>query len=168
MLPSSLISRRPELGRNPAAGFTFIEMLILFTIVGILVAITGRSIRGSFAASSRRAASREVTSYLYRARGIAIQQSRPAYLVRTGNVLKILVDSSGTKVQLGTPIDMSVRYGATLTVLPLLKDTIYWDPRGFATNITAGTTPKMIITLSGKADTLCITGLGRITTRSCP
>jgi type II secretory pathway pseudopilin PulG len=153
--------------RHATAGFTFIEMLILFAIVGILVAITGRSVSGAFAATARRSASREVTSYLYRTRTIAIQQSRYAWLVRNVNVLKILVDSSGTKVQLGTPIDLLARYTATLTVAPVgVKDTVQFDPRGFIVNI--ATTPKLIITRSGKADTLCITGLGRITTRSCP
>jgi hypothetical protein len=101
---------------------------------------------------------------MFRARTIAIQQSRSSWLVRGGNVLKILVDSSGTKVQLGTAIDMLQRYSATLTATP--KDTVQFDPRGFAVNITL--TPKFILTRSGQADTLCVTGLGRITTRSCP
>jgi type II secretory pathway pseudopilin PulG len=167
---SSNWRRDHELGRSrrhATAGFTFLELLILFIVVGILVAITGRSVSGAFSASARRSATREVTSYLYRTRGIAIQQSRSAWLVRNVNVLKILVDSSGTKVQLGTPIDLLARYTATLTIAPITaKDTVQFDPRGFIVNI--ATTPKLIITRSGKADTLCITGLGRITTRSCP
>jgi type II secretory pathway pseudopilin PulG len=154
--------RRPR--RSGTAGFTFIELLILFTVVGIVVAITGRSIAGAFSASSRRAASREVTAYLFRTRTIAIQQSRSSWMVRGGNVLKILVDSSGTKVQLGTPIDLLARYTATLTATP--KDTVQFDPRGFVVNVVS--TPKFIVTRSGQADTLCVTGLGRITTRSCP
>src|SRR2546429_1422759 len=103
------ISRRPRI-----AGFTFIEMLLVFVIMGIMLSITVKSVRGTWVASSRRSASREVTSYLFRARAIAIQQSRTAWLVRSGNVLKIMVDSSGTPVRLGTQIDMSARYGATL------------------------------------------------------
>jgi hypothetical protein len=142
-------------------------MLILFVVVGVLVAITAKSVGGAFGASSRRAATRDVTAYLYRTRTIAIQQSRSAWLVRAGNVLKILVDSSGTKVQLGTPIDLLARYTATLTTAPVgAHDTIQYDPRGFIVNF--ATTPKFIITRSAKSDTLCITGLGRITTRSCP
>jgi type II secretory pathway pseudopilin PulG len=151
--------------RHAVAGFSLIEMLILFVVVGILVAITGKSVGGAFAASSRRAATRDVTSYLYRTRTIAIQQSRSAWLVRSGNVLKILVDSSGTKVQLSTSIDLLARYTATLAESP--KDTVQFDPRGFVTNLGA-TLPKFIITRSAVADTLCVTGLGRITTRSCP
>src|SRR5205809_640330 len=120
------ISRRPRI-----AGFTFIEMLLVFVIMGIMLSITVKSVRGTWVASSRRSASREVTSYLFRARAIAIQQSRTAWLVRSGNVLKIMVDSSGTPVRLGTQIDMSARYGATLGA-PSGKDTVQFDPRGFA------------------------------------
>jgi type II secretory pathway pseudopilin PulG len=150
--------------RHATAGFTFIEMLILFAIVGILVAITGRSVSGAFAATARRSASREVTAYLYRTRTIAIQQSRSAWLVRNVNALKILVDSSGTKVQLGTPIDLLARYTATLTATP--TDTVRFDPRGFAV-VNVASLPKFVVSRSGKSDTLCVTGLGRITTRSC-
>src|SRR5205814_1725482 len=100
--------------RSRTAGFTFIEMLLVFVIMGLMLSITVKSVRGTWVASSRRSASREVTSYLFRARAIAIQQSRTAWLVRSGNVLKIMVDSSGTPVRLGTQIDMSARYGATL------------------------------------------------------
>src|SRR2546430_13467877 len=145
-----------------SAGFTFIEMLLVFVIIGIMLSITVKSVRGTWVASSRRSASREVTSYLFRARTIAIQQSRTAWLVRSGNVLKILVDSTGTPVQLRTQIDMSARYGATLGG----KDTIQFDPRGFAVYVAPA--PKLTVQIGAATDTLCITGLGRITTRSCP
>src|SRR2546427_11850253 len=100
------LSRRPR-----TAGFTFIEMLLVFVIMGIMLSITVKSVRGTWVASPRRSPSRAVTPYLFRARTLAIQQSRTAWLVRSGNVLKILVDSSGTPVQLRTQIDMSARYG---------------------------------------------------------
>src|SRR5256885_7532284 len=62
--------------RSRTAGFTFIEMLLVFVIMGIMLSITVKSVRGTWVASSRRSASREVTSYLFRTRAIAIQQSR--------------------------------------------------------------------------------------------
>jgi Tfp pilus assembly protein FimT len=142
-----------------------IEMLIVLAVAGVMTSIMVKSVRGSWLASSRRSASREVTAYLFRARAIAIQQSRPASLVRSGNVLKIVIDSSGTPVQLGTPLDMSERYGATLSISPTTaKDTVRFDPRGFA-NVTQA--PKLIVQIGTAADTLCVTGLGRITTRGC-
>jgi len=150
--------------RQAQAGLTFVELIIVFVVLGLLLSITVRAVRGSWVAASRRSASRDVTAYLYRARGVAIQQSRAAWLVRSGNILKIMVDSSGTPVQLGTQIDFTQRYGATLGASP--KDTVQFDPRGFAVGVT--TAPKFIVALGGRTDTVCVTGLGKITTRSCP
>jgi len=151
------VSRRHRVG-----GFTFIEMMIVFVVLGIMTTMMVRSVRGSWYAASRRAATRDVTAYLFRGRAIAIQQSRAAWVVRSGSVLKIMVDSSGTPVQLGSQIDFFQRYGATLGG----KDTIQFDPRGFALGLT--TAPKFIVALGGRTDTVCVTGLGKITTRSCP
>jgi prepilin-type N-terminal cleavage/methylation domain-containing protein len=154
---------RPKSHRGQA-GFTFIEMMIVFVVLGIMTMMMFRTVRGTWLASSRRSATRDATAYLVRARAVAIQQSRRSWLVRSGNVLKVLVDSSGTPVQLGTTIDFSQKYQATLGASP--KDTIAFDPRGFAVNLTL--TPKLTITLNSAADTICVTGLGKITTRSCP
>jgi prepilin-type N-terminal cleavage/methylation domain-containing protein len=145
------------------AGFTFIEMMIVLVIAGLLYAITIKPVRGAFVASSRRAATREVTSYMFRARTIGIQQSRRAWVVRGGNTLKVVVDSAGTKVQVGTIIDMNARYTATLSATP--KDSIEFDPRGFV--VLPASTPKIIVTRGSVADTLCVTGLGRITVKGC-
>ena len=152
--------------RQAQAGLTFVELIIVFVVLGLLLSITVRAVRGSWVAASRRSASRDVTAYMYRARGIAIQQSRAAWLVRSGNILKIMVDSSGTPVQLGSQVDFVQRYGATLGFSPSPKDDVQFDPRGFAVGVT--TAPKFIVVLGGRTDTVCVTGLGKITTRSCP
>lgn len=144
-------------------GFTFIEMMIVLVIAGLVYAISVKPVRGAFVAASRRAATREVTMYLFRARMTGIQQSRRSWVVRNGNVLKIIVDSSGTKVQVGTSIDMFSRYSATLTAVP--KDSIEFDPRGFV--VLPASTPKIIVTRASGVDTLCVTGLGRIAVRGC-
>src|SRR5439155_1227393 len=57
--------------RSQAAGFTFIEMMIVFVVLGIMLSIMVKSVRGTWVASSRRSGSREVTAYLFRARTIA-------------------------------------------------------------------------------------------------
>ncbi len=151
--------------RYRVAGFTFIEMMIVFVVLGIMTTMMVRAVRGSWYAASRRAATRDVTAYLFRGRAIAIQQSRAAWVVRSGDVLKILVDSSGTPVQLGTALDFWQRYGAHLATSPLGKDSIPFDPRGFAPYPT--TVPRIIVQYAGRTDTVCVTGLGKITGKSC-
>jgi len=149
--------------RCRVAGFTFIEMMIVFVVLGIMTTMMVRAVRGSWYAASRRAATRDVTAYLFRGRAIAIQQSRAAWVVRSGDVLKILVDSSGTPVPLGTPLDFWQRYSAHLGASP--KDTIAFDPRGFAPYPTVA--PRIIVQYAGRTDTVCVTGLGKITGKSC-
>ena len=153
--------RRPRLAT--AAGFTFIEMMIVFVVLGIMTTMMVRAVRGQWLASARRSATRDIGAYLFRGRGIAVQQSRTAWVVRSGDVLKILVDSSGTPVQLGSQIDFFQRYGAHLFATP--KDTVQFDQRGFAPYVTL--IPRFIINLGGRTDTVCVTGLGKITSRSC-
>jgi len=144
-----------------------LELIIVFVVAGLLLSITVRAVRGTWVASSRRSAIRDVTSYLFRGRSIAIQQSRAAWVVKSGTtILKIMVDSSGTPVQLGSQIDFSKRYGATLAFSPSPRDDVQFDPRGYAVGVT--TVPKFIIALGGRTDTVCVTTLGKITTRSCP
>ena len=152
-------SQRPD----RRAGFTMIEMIIVFVVVGIMTTMMVRAVRGSWNAASRRSATRDVTAYLFRGRTIAIQQSRAAWVVRSGDVLKILVDSSGTPVQLGTQLDFWQRYGAHLGASP--KDTVPFDPRGFAANVTQA--PRILVQYASVTDTVCVTGLGKITGRSC-
>jgi len=149
--------------RCRVAGFTFIEMMIVFVILGIMTTMMVRAVRGQWLGSARRSATRDIGAYLFRGRGIAVQQSRTAWVVRSGDVLKILVDSSGTPVQLGSQIDFFQRYGAHLAATP--KDTVQFDQRGFAPYVTL--IPRFIISLGGRTDTVCVTGLGKITSRSC-
>src|SRR2546430_17108086 len=55
---NSSISRRSR-----TAGFTFIEMLLVFVIIGIMFSFTVKSVRGPWVACPRRSASGDVTSY---------------------------------------------------------------------------------------------------------
>ncbi len=149
-------------------GYTMIEMLIVMAVIGVMAAIITKTLSSTFSANARRSARREATSYVYRAQAIAVQQSRPSWLIRNGNVLKIMVDSLGVKVQIGALLDLNKAFGATLTASP--KDTIPFDPRGFV--ILNGTPPPLRYIIktgtSTAADTVCVTGMARIATRSCP
>jgi prepilin-type N-terminal cleavage/methylation domain-containing protein len=150
-----------SVSRRARRGMTMLELIIAMVIMTTLSAIFWRPMSETFDESSRKSAAREVASYLIRARAAAVQRSRQSWFVRSGNTIKIVSDSMGVKVVYGQPLNMSQRHGVTLTG----KDSISFDPRGFTTLVTPS--PKIIITAGAKADTICVTGLGTVTTRKC-
>ena len=141
-------------------GMTLLELIIAMAIMTTLGAIYWRPMAETFDESSRRAASREVASYLIKARAAAVQRSRQTWFVRTGNTIKVVTDSAGVKVAYGKPLNMMDRHGVSVTGT---KDSISFDPRGFTTLIVPA--PRIIVTAGARADTICVTGLGTISTR---
>ena len=143
-------------------GFTTIELIVVMVIMGVMAAAVTKPLMHTWNMSSRKAAVREAAAYLYRARAGSVQRSRTTMFVRQGNNIKILTDSSGKIVQFATPINLNARHGVTLQ---FTRDTISFDPRGFTKLVTPA--PRIIVSNASGADTLCITGLGTITTRKC-
>ena len=148
--------------RHVRRGMTMLELIIVMVIIGTLSGVFWKSMKETFDESSRRAASREVASYLIRARAAAVQRSRQSWFVRSGNTIKIITDSSGVKVPYGLPLNMLANHSVTLTSS---KDSISFDPRGFTTLIVPS--PRFIVSAGAGKDTICVTGLGTISTRKC-
>jgi len=151
-----------SLAARPRAGITILELIIVMAISGILVTMFWKPVNETFNESKRRTATRELAVYVARARAASVQRSRQTWFVRSGNIIKIVTDSSGVKVPYGAPLDLATRHGVALTAS---KDSISFDARGFSTLTVP--TPRFIITGGGAADTVCITGLGVATTRTC-
>ena len=148
-------------------GFTLMELMVVCTIAGVMIAIASKGISAAYAGNSRTSATRVVGTTLFQARATAIQRSRQSWLVRSGNTIKIIGDSLGTKVQVGTIVDLGQRYNVTLSSAstPTGRDTVSFDSRGLITGTT--TAYKIIITKGTKADTVCVTGLGNTLARGC-
>lgn len=150
------------------SGFTILELVVVMTIAGIIIAITGRGIASAYAGNNRSSATRVVGSTLFQARALAIQRSMRSTLVRSGSTILIFGDSATTRVQLGKTLDVNQRYGVTLTsnVTPAVsRDSVFFDPRGVLTG--SITNYKIIVTRNSKSDTVCVTGLGNSLTRGC-
>jgi len=161
--------RRSFTVARPRIGFSLMELMVVCTIAGVIIAISGKSISSAYAGNSRTSATRVVSTALFQARAIAIQRSRQSWLIRSGNTIKIQGDSLGTRVQLVPTIDVSQRYGVTLSTLaaPTPTDTfISFDSRGL---IASGspTSLKIMITKDSKVDTVCVSGIGNTRARGC-
>ena len=152
------------------SGFTILELVVVMTIAGIIIAITGRGIASAYAGNNRSSATRVVASTFFQARAVAIQRSMRSTLVRNGSTILIFGDSANaaTRVQVGKTVDLAARYGVTLTsnTSPAVtRDSVFFDPRG----VVSGTVPnwKVIVTKGTKSDTVCVSGLGNTLARGC-
>lgn len=150
----------PMRGRS---GFTFIEILIVMILIGLIAAFALPRFTTLQTGMSVRSAKQEVAALLANARAAAIQNGRVASFIRTGNAIAVAVDNgSGGLTVLPSAQDLGAAYGVTLAVT---RDTIRFDNRGMLIN--AGAALPIVISKGTMKDSVCLVGLGKISTRGC-
>lgn len=143
-------------------GFTFIEALIVFVLMGLIVMIAipvmGRSLTS---ANVRNARTLAIGLYA-RARSSSLETGRVATLDFSGNIALItatprLVPLGGSTVDtLGGPNNLQDLYGVTVTGNP--STTLTVDPRGLASS----NATTIYFTKDGKTDSMAVSGFGRV------
>jgi prepilin-type N-terminal cleavage/methylation domain-containing protein len=156
----------PQAGRSDAAramrrGVTLTEMMIVLVLLGILAAIAFPGFARGSERSNVRTSKQRIASYLAVTRAAAIQRGRVARFVRTGNTIKVLVDSANTQGVFAPVIDLAEQ-GVTFTPT---RDTISFDPRGLAFGFTG--TAHLVVQKGSSRDSVCVMGMGRISTAGC-
>ena len=112
-------------------GFTLIEVLIVVTILGILVAISGSSIGRQVARDRVIRASTVVEGMLVEATQLAVRRRVPMSITAQGSTLQIRDRATGTVVKsrgFGAGSDLN----ATLTLSPATGVTIFPNGRANA------------------------------------
>ena len=148
------------------SGFTLIEMLLVVVFMGVLSMIAYPRLKGPAASLSVGAARQQTNEMLVVARTNAAQTGAETRFIRSGNVVRVVMDSSGTWITLAAR-DLYAAHGVTLDVTGTApKDTIRFDARGVAIGLTAAETLRF--TNSPAVDSVCVTRVGKASRGGCP
>src|SRR6476646_2759265 len=150
--------------RGRRSGFTLVELLIVMTLMGIMGMYAYPKLRGSTANWSTRSARQQVTSRLIVAPAAAVQNGSEARFIRSGNVVRVTVDSNGTNVTLASR-DLYRDHGVTFTTGGAARDTMRFDPRGVAIGLTGAAMYKF--TNATVKDSICVSKLGKVARSGC-
>jgi len=142
-------------------GFSLIELLMVFVIFGLMVAIGVPRFVYVRQTLSVKGAKDELATYISTARAASIRRGREARFILSGNQIRVMVDSSGTYVTLGQPIRLDTSFAVSITPT---TDTVRFNSRGIAV---AGVLKKFVVTRSTAKDSVCVSRLGVIMKDNC-
>ena len=137
-------------------GFSLLELLLVVVVIGILLAMVAPRIATALSRRSVVGATAGFESLFRRARATAIQSRLPATITFASGVASVSVVRAGSSVVIGQNLDFPDQYGVTATASAV---TLQIEPTGL---VLAGTPFTLIATKGDAADTVRITGYGRV------
>ena len=156
-------------------GFSLPELLVVIAIMGILTGFAIPKIRTFKATNNMRSAQAQVASSIATARAAAVQKGNQGRFVLRGNNLAVEVradtsrtvgvSQTGTLVLLSN-IPLNERYGVSVTVRTAADSEVFFDARGFG-RTGSGSMARIILTGSGKTDSVCVSSIGLIMKQGC-
>ena len=151
--------------RASRSGFTLIEMLIVVSLMGLMGMFALPRLRGSTNSMSVRSARQQTAEMLIVARASAVRSGADSRFIRSGNVVRVVVDSSGTLVTIAAR-DLYTSLGVTLAVGGTApRDTFRFSPRGQAIGLTGPATLRF--TSGSSHDSVCVSKLGKVARAGC-
>ncbi len=149
---------------RPRRGFTIIELLTVFIIAGIVMAITLPKLSGLADMNGVRAAKQQLSSYIVVARASGIRRGQRSQFRIAAGSLSVLVDSSGSFVKIRPDLALATTQKVTITTGgATAADSIMFNTRGFSSNLTG--THVYVITRGTAKDSICVSKLGLIARR---
>ena len=143
--------------RRSSGGFSLVEMLIVVSMIALLILLVAPRLEPILAARQVNAARGDFTQLYNRARMAAVQTRRPATLTVTGGaaVAEITL-ASGVKQRVAPVIFFDSLFRVSAVASPT---TITIQPSGL---VTTGLPFELVLTRSSAADTVRISGFGRV------
>jgi Tfp pilus assembly protein FimT len=153
-------------------GVTIIEIMTVVGMVIIMTAVAFPKLKETRRAASMQSARTQVESYLAVARSVAIRNGVRSFLIREGNTIRIMADSSNGLVTVVAPFRLDeVSQILLSTSSGRAADTIIYDNRGIAVNLASS--GKIYLTVDSTAygagikDSICVTRLGLVMDKKC-
>lgn len=155
-------------GRDPADGFTMIELLIAMVIFGIVVAVGFMGMRGFNESSVVDRAATSIASDVTLTRSYAVQRRSTVALVADEANRRYAIRDEGES----PPDTLKVRSFQADTDLPLTRldvqaagDELTFNSRGL---LTGGSNVKILVERLGTAQEITVTALGRTSIAPAP
>ena len=140
-------------------GFTFVEMMTVIVLVGIIAALGIPRLRGSLEKQNVRSGKAAIATLVATARSVAVQRGCPATLNMNADSVWVTacgVNPPAASVAVGTKKFVASTYGVTLSST---APTLVYDPRGMTT-LFATTTVRIIGPVY--RDSVIINQLGKV------
>jgi len=143
-------------------GFSFIEMLVVFIIVGIVVAMGMPRLRDSLEKSNVRSAKAGMSTLVAKARAAAVSRGCTATMNLDGTngtvaISVCTVGGGGTQI-LGGVDSLAARYKVVMTSS---APSMQFDPRGLSVNY-SGMTVRFSNSSGSVSDSVIINPLGKV------
>lgn len=149
----------PLLGRyrrhRSHGGFSLIEMMIAIVVMGLLLAIMAPRLTPALTSVNLRNARGAVVNLYGQARSAAIQSRKVATLQFNGSKVWITVPQGAGVDTIGGVMDVSTEYGVTMSA----SGNLTVQPTGL---VNAAVPVVITLTKNSRADTLTISGYGRL------
>jgi Tfp pilus assembly protein FimT len=145
-------------------GFTVQELLVVIVVAGLMMKIGLPKLGTMKNKNNLRAAKQQVMAYIVDARAAAVRRSRTGHFIRTSNTIQAKVDSASTVVKVTSTVQLDKTKNITVAISgsAATTDSIHFDPRGFATNLTGSRTYVLTVTGTTTKDSVCVSRLGLI------
>ncbi len=144
-------------------GFSLVEMLIVFVIVGVVVAFGLPRLRDSLEKTNVRSARAGMATLVAKARAAAVSRGCSATMTLTSGptgtvAISVCTLSGGGTQILGGVDSLAARYNVAMTSSP---SALQFDPRGISVGY-SGMTVRFTSTSGAISDSVMINPLGKV------